>query len=75
MSPIGPSGTGAGAQQTDTGERMLLTGSADDIAGDIGALAALGVRHVVLQFLRPTLGESFDLMTRFAEKVIPKVDA
>ena len=66
---------GGGAQQTDTGERMLLSGSADDIAGDIGALAALGVRHVVLQFLRPTLGESLDLMTRFAEEVIPKVNA
>ena len=24
---------------------------------------------------QPTLGESLDLMTRFAEEVIPKVDA
>ena len=54
---------------------MLLSGSADNIASDIGAMAALGVHHVVLQFLRPTLGESLDLMTRFAEEVIPKVDA
>ena len=66
---------GGGAQQTDTGERMLLTGSADDIAGDIGAMAGLGVRHVVLQFLRPTLSETLDVMTRFAEDAIPKVEA
>ena len=66
---------GGGAQQTDTGERMLLSGSAEDIAGDIQALSALGVRHICLQFMRSTVDESLDAMTEFAEDVIPKVGA
>ena len=48
---------------TDTGERMLLSGSADDIAGDIQAMRALGVRHLVLQVLRETLEETLDTIS------------
>ena len=59
---------------TDTGERMLLSGSADDIAGDIQAMRALGVRHLVLQVLRETIEETLDTITRFAEEVRPKAD-
>jgi probable F420-dependent oxidoreductase len=66
---------GAGAQKTDTGERMLLTGNADDIAGDVKALSALGVRHICLQFMRASVSESLDAMTEFAEEVMPKTGA
>ena len=60
---------------TDTGERMLLTGSADDIAGDIHAMRELGVRHLAIQVLRETLEETLDTITGFAEEVRPKADA
>ena len=59
---------------TDTGERMLLTGSADDVAGDIRAMRDLGVRHLLLQVLRETLEETLDTITGFAEEVRPKAD-
>ncbi len=59
---------------TDTGERMLLTGSADDIAGDIRAMRDLGVRHLAIQVLRETLEETLDVITGFAEEVRPKAD-
>ena len=59
---------------TDTGERMLLSGSADDIASDIHALRELGCRHLMLQFLRPTIEETLDAITEFAEEVRPKAD-
>ena len=59
---------------TDTGERMLLSGSADDIAGDIQAMRELGVRHLVLQVLRETLEQTLDTVTHFAEEVRPKAD-
>ena len=60
--------------KAETGERMLLSGAADDIAGDIQALRGLGVRHLVLQFLRPTIEETLDAMTRFAEEIRPRAD-
>ena len=67
---------GAGQEpiMTDTGERMLLSGSADDIAGDIKALRDLGCRHLLLQFLRESIEETLDAITEFAEEVRPKAD-
>ena len=59
---------------TDTGERMLLSGSADDIASDIQALRELGCRHLLLQFLRDTIEETLDAITEFAEEVRPKAE-
>ena len=59
---------------TDTGERMLLTGSADDVAGDIRAMRELGVRHLLLQVLGETLEQTLDTITGFAEEVRPKAD-
>ena len=43
-------GTGEPAITTD-GERMLLTGSADDIAANLAAINALGSNHVLFDFL------------------------
>ena len=67
---------GAGQEpiMTDTGERMLLSGSADDIASDIQALRELGCRHLLLQFLRATIEETLDAITEFAEEVRPRAD-
>ncbi len=66
------SGTGAPAKASD-GERMLLTGSADDIAGDIGAMKALGVNHVLFNFLSATRQETLDRIEGFAKTVLAKV--
>ena len=66
---------GAGGDEplkADNGERMLLTGSADDIAGDIKALKEIGVRRVLLQFLREDIGQTIDAMTHFAEEIRPR---
>ena len=57
----------------DNGERQAFTGSDDDFAGDINAFAALGVRHLLFSFVRPTLAESISAMERFAEQVRPMV--
>lgn len=57
----------------DGGGRMILTGSSDDIAGDIKALEELGVRHVLFNFLGATLEDSLDNMENFAANVMPLV--
>ncbi len=54
---------------TDTGDRQLLTGSADDIAGDIEALAELGFTDLVLNFQRGTLEKSLASMQWFTDEV------
>ncbi|MDH3714251.1 MAG: LLM class F420-dependent oxidoreductase [Gammaproteobacteria bacterium] len=58
---------------TDSGQRMLLTGSAGQIAEDIGALGEFGVRHLVLNFQRETLERSLDSMQHFADVIRPLV--
>jgi probable F420-dependent oxidoreductase len=56
-----------------TGERMILTGSADDIAGDINAMGELGVRHMLFNFLGGSVEESIGNMESFASEIMPKV--
>ncbi len=60
--------------KADSGERVLLSGSADDVAADVKAMKELGVRHLVLQFLRETVEETLDAMTAFAEEVRPRAE-
>ena len=57
----------------ESGERMVLTGSAEDVAGDIKAFEALGVRHVLFNFLGATLEDSLANMEGFAADVMPLV--
>lgn len=57
--------------KTDDGERQLLSGSAADIAGDIDALADLGVRDLLLQFQRDTLDETLRSMQFFTDEIRP----
>ncbi len=52
------------------GERHLLTGAAADVVGDIQALAELGVRHVFVNLIAPTVPEMTDRMERFANEVM-----
>jgi hypothetical protein len=56
---------------TQDGQRHLLTGSAEDIAGDIDGLGELGVSDLVLNFQRDTLEHSLDSMQHFAEIIRP----
>ena len=61
------------AARLEEGERVIFTGSAGEVASDIGAFRDLGVRHLLLNFLRPTLEETLGCMERFAEQVRPQV--
>jgi probable F420-dependent oxidoreductase len=53
------------------GQRGAFTGSDAEVAQDIRAFRALGVRHLLFNFLRPSLDASLAAMERFAEKVLP----
>jgi probable F420-dependent oxidoreductase len=55
----------------DDGQRQAFTGSDAEVAGDIRAFGALGVRHLLFSFARPTLAESLSALERFAEHVLP----
>lgn len=55
----------------DEGARQLFTGSDADVAGDVAAFGALGVRSLLFSFVRPTLAESLAAMERFATHVVP----
>jgi probable F420-dependent oxidoreductase len=55
----------------DNGERQLFTGSDAEVARDIAAFRALGVRHLLFNFARNTLTESLAAMERFCAKVLP----
>lgn len=56
---------------SDDGQRRLLTGTAEEIAEDIGALSELGVRHLVLNFQRDNLERSLDSLQHFVEVIRP----
>ena len=58
-----------------SGERFLCTGAPEQVAQDIDTLAGLGVRHMMFNFLAPSLEESLERTERFAKKVMPKVSA
>ncbi len=65
-------GTGKPATAGD-GERMLLTGSADDIVGDLAAMKALGVNHVLFNFLANSREKTCDRIEAFAAEVLARV--
>jgi probable F420-dependent oxidoreductase len=52
-------------------ERHLLTGTTAQIADDIGALGALGVTDLVLNFQRATLEQSLASMEHFCAEIRP----
>jgi probable F420-dependent oxidoreductase len=61
------------AQRDADGARRMLTGSSEDMAGDIDALGRRDVQHLCLTFQTAELRETLDRMQRFAEEVIPLV--
>ncbi|MEQ1880643.1 MAG: LLM class F420-dependent oxidoreductase [Burkholderiales bacterium] len=56
------------------GKRQILTGSDAEVAQDMRALRALGVRHLLFSFVRRTLDDSIAAMERFTAKVLPLAD-
>ena len=50
----------------EDGSRLLLTGSREAIAGDIGELAETGVSYIQILFGGSTVSEVTDGMERFA---------
>ncbi len=57
------------AQVVD-GERLVFTGSPQQIAGDIKAFEELGVRHIMVNMQSDTLDGSLSRMDRFADNVM-----
>jgi alkanesulfonate monooxygenase SsuD/methylene tetrahydromethanopterin reductase-like flavin-dependent oxidoreductase (luciferase family) len=55
----------------EDGQRQVFTGSDADVAQDIVAFRALGVRHLLFSFARATLQESLAAMERFSAEVLP----
>ena len=49
----------------------MFTGRSEDMAGDIAALEAAGVRHICLTFQTPSLPQTLERMQRFADEVMP----
>ncbi len=63
------------AQTLPNGERRLLTGTPDQVAGDIKTFADIGVRHFMFNFQSDTLEETLARMERFATTVRPRVES
>jgi probable F420-dependent oxidoreductase len=55
------------------GQRQLFTGTDADVAQDIAMFQLMGVRQLLLNFVRPTLSESLVAMERFTTLVLPMV--
>ncbi len=62
------------AQLLPNGERRLLTGNPDQVAGDITAFAEIGVRYFMFNFQSDTLEETLARMERFATTIRPRVE-
>jgi probable F420-dependent oxidoreductase len=62
------------AQQTEDGRRRMLTGSPDEVKGDIHALAELGIRHLVLGLQDSTVDGMLARLERCASVVRPHVE-
>ena len=55
------------------GTRRSFSGSAEEISGDIRALAAIGVHELILDFRGASIAESIERLQRFAADAIPLV--
>jgi probable F420-dependent oxidoreductase len=55
------------------GTRRSFSGSADEIAGDIRAFAAIGVHELILDFRGASIVDSIARLQRFAAEVMPLV--
>ncbi len=57
------------------GERFILTGTADEIAGDIRALGEAGVTTMIVNLVRGSVEESYEVMDWFKTEVRARVEA
>ena len=62
------------AQQGRDGGRRPLSGTSEQIAGDIRAFGESGVRHLMLNFQSASLIQTLDRMEHFATAIKPLVD-
>ena len=62
-----------GSTVSANGNRRLLTGNRDQIAGDIAALAEAGADHLSLGLQADTLDDTLRRMDRFASGIRPRV--
>ena len=60
-------------RQNDEGERFIMTGTDEQVAGDAAALREIGVTRLMFNFLRPSLEETFAAIDRFRENVMARV--
>jgi probable F420-dependent oxidoreductase len=61
------------AQRTTSDERRVFTGTPRQIAEDITRMSEAGLQHVCFAISRPTVQETIDVLTRFANEVRPLV--
>ncbi|MCI0439361.1 MAG: LLM class F420-dependent oxidoreductase [Chloroflexi bacterium] len=59
------------AQTLPGGERRPLTGTPQQIAGDVGRYEELGVRHMMVNLQGNTLEQTLERMERFADRIMP----
>ncbi|MFB3091907.1 MAG: LLM class F420-dependent oxidoreductase [Dehalococcoidia bacterium] len=59
---------------TDEGHTQPFVGSADQIADDIRAFAAVGAKHLVFDFRSDDVKKSVELIEQFASQIMPKVE-
>ena len=59
------------AQTLPNGERRSLTGTPQQIAGDIKRYEDLGVRHIMVNLQGDTQAQTLERMQRFADRIMP----
>ena len=60
------------AELDDEGNRVLLSGSTQQMVDDIGAMREIGVNHTLLNFQRDDLAATLDAIEQFMADVAPK---
>ena len=61
-----------GATLGENGNRRIMTGDSDEIAGDIASLAEAGADHLSLGLQADTLDDTLRRMDRFASVIKPR---
>jgi len=58
---------------TDTGERMVFTGTDQDVIDDIHRFRDLGVGHILISAAGSTLDKTRANMDRFADRIMARL--
>ena len=62
-----------GSTISTNGDRRLISGNSDQVAGDISALAEAGATHLSIGLQADTLDDTLRRMDRFASTIMPRV--